>query len=74
MTIQRKPLTIDSIDVDNEQELDALLAHVHAAGDKICHTQVEEAIRLGIIDNKGNLLKTELPEDMQDSTDRDFGG
>jgi hypothetical protein len=43
-------------------------------GDKICHEQVQEAIRLGIIDDKGNLLKKEIPEDMQEGSDRDFGG
>src|SRR5262249_23268651 len=74
MAKRKKPLTIDSIDVDNDQELDRFLAQVHAAGDKICHEQVQEAIRLGIIDHKGNLLKKELPEDRQEGADRDFGG
>ena len=71
---RKKPLTIDSIDVDNDQELDRFFAQVHAVGEKICHEQVQEAIRLGIIDDKGNLLKKELPEDMQEGADRDFGG
>jgi hypothetical protein len=74
MAKREKLLRIDSIDVDNDQELDALLAQVHAVGDKICHKQVQEAIRLGIIDDKGNLLKKEVPEDMQEGADRDFGG
>lgn len=74
MAKRKKPLTIDSIDVDNDQEIDSFLAQVHAVGDKICHEQVQEAIRLGIIDDKGNLLKKEIPEDMQEGADRDFGG
>jgi hypothetical protein len=74
MAERNKPLTIDSIDIDNDQELDSLLAQVHAVGEKICHGQVQEAIRLGIVDDKGNLLKKELPEDMQEGADRDFGG
>jgi hypothetical protein len=74
MAKRKKPLTIDSIDVDNDQELDKFLAQVHAVGDKICHEQVQEAIRLGIIDDKGNLLKKEIPEDMREGADRDFGG
>lgn len=74
MAKRKKPLTIDSIDVDNDQELDSFLAQVHAVGEKICHEQVQEAIRLGIIDDKGNLLKKEIPEDMQEGADRDFGG
>ena len=74
MTTRIKPLTMDSIDVDNEQDLDAFLAQVHAVGDKIRHAQVQEAIRLGIIDEKGNLIKRGLPEDMREEADRGFGG
>ena len=69
-----KPLTIDSIDVDNDEELDALMDHVLAEGDKIYQAQRAEAIRLGIIDEKGNLLKRELPEDMREDAGTDFGG
>jgi len=50
-----KPLTIESIDVDNDSELDALMSHVLAEGDKIYQAQREEAFRLGIIDEKGRL-------------------
>ena len=41
-----KPLSINSIDVDNDEELDALMAHVLAEGDKIYQVQREEAMRL----------------------------
>jgi hypothetical protein len=69
-----KPLTINSIDVDNDEELDALMAQVLAEGDKIYQAQREEAMRLGIIDEKGSLLKHELPEDMREDAGTDFGG
>ncbi len=69
-----KPLTLDSIDVESDSELDALLAQVLADGDKLYQTQREEAIRLGIIDTEGHLLKTELPEDMREEAGTDFGG
>ncbi len=69
-----KPLTIETIDVDNDRELDALMSHVLAEGDKIYRKQRKEAIRLGIIDEKGNLLKRELPEDMREDAGTDFGG
>ena len=69
-----KPLSLDSIDVDNDEELDALMAQVLADGDKIYETQRQEAIRLGIIDEKGRLLKHELPEDMREDAGTDFGG
>jgi hypothetical protein len=31
-------------------------------------------IRKGIIDERGNLLMTDLPEDMREDADTDFGG
>ena len=34
----------------------------------------EEAERLGITDNKGNLLRTDLPPDMREGAERDCGG
>jgi len=69
-----KPLTIESIDVENDCELDALMNHVLAEGDKVYQAQREESLRLGIIDEKGRLLKRELPEDMHDDAGTDFGG
>lgn len=69
-----KPLSLDSIDVDNDEELDALMAQVLADGNKIYQAQREESIRLGIIDEKGRLLKKELPEDMREDAGTDFGG
>ena len=69
-----KPLTINSIDVDNDEELDALMDQVLAEGDKIYEAQYQESLRLGIIDEKGRLLKHELPEDMREDTGTDFGG
>lgn len=69
-----KPLTINSIDVDNDEELDALMAEVLAEGDKVYQAQYQESLRLGIIDEKGRLLKHELPEDMREDAGTDFGG
>lgn len=48
-----KPLSLDSIDMDNDEELDALTAQVLADGDKIYEAQYQEALRVGIIDEKG---------------------
>ena len=69
-----KPLTINSIDVDNDEELDALMDQVLAEGDKIYEAQYQESLRLGIVDEKGRLLKHELPEDMREDAGTDFGG
>jgi len=74
MNTHSKPLSTPNGDVDDEQKLDELTARVIAAGDKKLQAQIEEAIRLGIIDEQGNLLKRELPEDMREGAERDFGG
>jgi hypothetical protein len=69
-----KPLSLDSIDVDNDEELDALMAQVLSDGNKLYESQRADAIRLGIIDEKGRLLKHEVPEDMREDAGTDFGG
>jgi hypothetical protein len=73
-TASVKRRSLDTIDVENDAELDALTAQVLAAGNKIAESERAEMIRKGIIDEHGNLLKTELPEDMRKDADRDFGG
>ena len=67
-------LTIESIDVDDDHQLDAFMNHVLAEGDKIYQAQRHEAIRLGIIGEDGQLLKHELPDDMREDAETDFGG
>jgi hypothetical protein len=73
-TASVKRLSLDTIDVENDAELDALTAQVLAAGNKIAESERAEMIRKGIIDERGNLLKTDLPEDMRKDAGRDFGG
>ncbi len=73
-SVSVKRLSLDAIDVENDAELDALTAQVLAAGNKIAESERAEMIRKGIIDEHGNLLKTELPEDIRKDADRDFGG
>lgn len=69
-----KPVGIDAVDVENPAEFERFMKKVLAEGEKRLHAQVQEAIRMGIIDEKGNLLKHDLPEDMREDADRDFGG
>ena len=73
-TTSIKRLSLDAIDVENDAELDALTSQVLASGNKIAESERAEMISKGIIDERGNLLKTELPEDMRKDADRDFGG
>jgi hypothetical protein len=56
-----EPLSLDSIDMENDEEMDALIAQVLAAGDEIYAAQHAEAVRLGIVDEQGHLLKTSWP-------------
>jgi hypothetical protein len=74
MDTERQPLSIDDVDMEDDEALDEFTRAVIAEGDKRMHAQVQEAIRLGIIDEKGNLLKHDLPEDMREEAGRDFGG
>jgi hypothetical protein len=75
MATNGKPSDIDDLDDDEVKAYDEFVKRVVIPeGDKRLHAQIQEAIRLGIIDEKGNLLKHELPEDMREDSDRDFGG
>ena len=38
------------------------------------HAAVRELKELGIVDEKGNRVRTDLPDDMKEGADRDFGG
>lgn len=69
-----KRLSLDSIDIENDEDMDALTQQVLEAGNVIAESERAEMIRKGIIDVRGNLLKTELPDDMRKDTSRDFGG
>jgi translation initiation factor 6 (eIF-6) len=73
-TASVKRRSLDTINVENDAELDALTAQVLAAGNKIAESDRAEMIRKGIIEEHGNLLKTELPDVMCKDADRDFGG
>ena len=46
---------------------------LESAAERI-HAAVRELKELGIVDEKGNRVRTDLPEDMKEGADRDFGG
>ena len=73
-SVSVKRHSLDAIDVENDAELDALTAQVLAAGNRIAESERAEMIRKGIIDEHGNLRKTEIPEDMRKDAGIDFGG
>jgi hypothetical protein len=47
--------------------------HLQAAGERV-KAAAEELERLGIADATGKRVHTDLPTDMRDGADRDFGG
>ena len=38
------------------------------------HAAVRELQKLGIVDENGKRIRSDVPEDMQEGSDRDFGG
>ena len=47
--------------------------HLQAAGERV-KAAAEELERLGIADKTGKRVRTDLPKDMREGADRDFGG
>ena len=69
-----KRLTIENVNLDDERELDALMEQMFAEGLARVKAEGEELRRRGILDAEGRLVSKELPADMQEGSDRDFGG
>jgi hypothetical protein len=47
--------------------------HLQGAGERV-KAAAEELERLGIADKTGKRVRTDLPADMREGSDRDFGG
>lgn len=56
------------------EDFRALQKRLLAGAAERIHAHVQRAQELGLIDDRGNLLFTDLPEDMQPGAKRDFGG
>jgi hypothetical protein len=69
-----KRLTIESVNLDDDAELDAFDDQVITAGLDRVRAEGDELRRRGILDAQGNVLLKELPADMKEGADRDFGG
>lgn len=69
-----KRLTIDNVNLDNEPEMDAFDDQVLTGGIERVRAEGDELRRRGLIDGHGNLLLNELPADMKEDSERDFGG
>jgi hypothetical protein len=69
-----KRLTIENVNLDDDAELDAFDDQVITAGLARVRSEGDELRRKGILDAQGNVLLKELPADMKEGADRDFGG
>ena len=69
-----KRLTIESVNLDDKNEMDALVDQMFTVGLARVKAEGDELRRKGILDSQGHLLRKELPADMQEDADRDFGG
>jgi hypothetical protein len=69
-----KRLTIENVDFDDDAELDAFDDQVITAGLERVRAEGDELRRRGILDPQVNVLLDELPADMKEGADRDFGG
>jgi hypothetical protein len=69
-----KRLTIENVNLDDDAELDAFDDQVITAGLERVRAEGDELRRRGILDAQGNVVLKELPADMKEGADRDFGG
>ena len=69
-----KRLTIENVNLDDEREMDAFVDQVLTAGMERVRAEGDELRRKGLLDLQGHLLVKELPADMKEGADRDFGG
>ncbi|HUK54926.1 MAG TPA: hypothetical protein VL099_16685 [Candidatus Binatia bacterium] len=74
MGIKPAELGLDAVNLADERELDALTAELLAEGNGRIQAEISECVRLGILDVKGNLLRHDIPEDMREGAETDFGG
>ena len=65
---------IANVDLDNQRGVDYFVDEVITAGIDRVRAEGDELRRRGLLDKRGNLLKQELPADMKEGSERDFGG
>ena len=69
-----KRLTIETVNLDDQREMDALDEQMIEAGLERIRAEGAELRRRGLLDAQGNVLLKELPPDMGENSERDFGG
>ncbi len=69
-----KQLTIETANLDDEREMDEFDRQVIAAGMERVRAEIKELQQKGLLDAQGKPVLKELPRDMQEGSERDFGG
>jgi hypothetical protein len=69
-----KHLTIENVNLDDDADLDAFDDQVITAGLERVGAEGDNFRRRGVLDAQGNVFLKELPADMKEGADRDFGG
>jgi hypothetical protein len=63
-----KRLTIETVNLDDERELNAFFNQVIDSGIKRVRAEGDELRRKGLLDEHGNVLLNELPPDMREES------
>jgi hypothetical protein len=69
-----KRLTIETVNLDDEREMDEFDRRVIASGMDRARSEIEELQRKGLLDEHGKPTMRELSRDMQEGAERDFIG
>lgn len=69
-----KRITLETLNSNNPGEFDAFLEQVMAEGMKQVLAVTAELQAMGVIDAEGHFLTDELPDDMKEESEKDFGG
>jgi phage-related protein len=69
-----KQLTIETVNLDDDREMDEFDRQVIAAGMDRVRAEIKELQQKGLLDAQGKPGLKELPRDMQEGAERDFGG
>ncbi len=69
-----KHLTLETVDFENHKEVETFLGQVMAEGMRRVRAEGAELRAKGLMDADGKTLVTDLPPDMREGSERDFGG
>lgn len=74
LTLTRKPVKQSAYDSQAETLKTEGRSAFAGRRERVKAAAAEELERLGIADETGKRMRTEVPQDMKDGADRDFGG